>query len=194
MGSVRCHNEIYVQKVERGSSLPKCLTSSEKIAGYSLIKLPLHSEMADTNSKTYKATFSVMAHNLCIKPFLSQAPEDSSALRKAANHTTHYRGMTFSAIQCEKNKTHSLVYKERGFWKQQPNLEHIGRSYHLPTREPLLLAVCGPDSAIDNQYLKRNGPQGPLLCSLLPSRTYSNCIYSLSQADNRERGFWNCAQ
>lgn len=87
MSSVRCHNKMYVQKVERGASIPKCLTSSEKIAGYSLIKLPLHSETADTNSKAHKATFSAMAHNLCIKPFLPEEPEESSTLRKAANHT-----------------------------------------------------------------------------------------------------------
>lgn len=34
--------------------------------------------MADTSSKTRKATFSVMARNLCTKPFLPQEPEDSA--------------------------------------------------------------------------------------------------------------------
>lgn len=57
MSSVRCHNKMYVQKVERGASISKCLTSSEKIAGYSLIKLPLHSETADTNSKHTRPRF-----------------------------------------------------------------------------------------------------------------------------------------
>lgn len=30
MSSVRCHKKMDVQKVERGASIPKCLTSSEK--------------------------------------------------------------------------------------------------------------------------------------------------------------------
>lgn len=100
MSSVRCHNKMCVQKVERGASIPKCLTSSEKIAGYSLIKLPLHSEMADTNSKAYKAMLSVTAYNLCIKPFLPQESEESSTMRKAANDTADYRCATFSAKHC----------------------------------------------------------------------------------------------
>lgn len=103
---------MYVQKAERGASIPKCLTSSEKKnAGYSLIKLPLHSEMADTNSKTHKATLPVIAHNLCTKPFLSQEPEDSNTLREAANHSTDYSCLAFNTIWWEKNKILSVVSK-----------------------------------------------------------------------------------
>lgn len=88
-------------------------------AGYSLIKLPLHSEMADTNSKTYKATLPVMAHNLCTKPFLSQEPEDSSTPREAANHSTDYSCLAFHTIWCQENKIRSVVSKQRGSWEQQ---------------------------------------------------------------------------
>lgn len=69
---------MYVEKVERGASIPKRLTSSEKNCWILPDKAALDSEMADTSSKTRKATFSVMARNLCIKPFLPQEPEDSA--------------------------------------------------------------------------------------------------------------------
>lgn len=153
MSSVRCHQKMYVQKVERGASIPKCLTSSEKkTTGYSLIKLPLHSEMADTNTKTHKATLPVMAHNLCTKPFLSQEPEDSSTPREAANHSTDYSCLAFHDIQSEENKIMSGVSKQRGSEKQQwwphwqvPPPAHTGY-------KPLVGWWCSPVSPQDGSW------------------------------------------
>lgn len=112
MSSVRCHNKMYVQKVERGASIPKCLTSSEKIAGYSLIKLPLHSEMADTNSKAYKPRFlswlTIYASNLFSLKILKKAVHwERQQIILQIIDAQH------SMLNTAEKKISNLVHKER---------------------------------------------------------------------------------